>query len=137
MDWYWLGVSIGLGVSFGVLAAAIVAGRAAGLPAAVLLGAAAGVGAGLVLGEWDDAIAGGVGGILGGASAGIVVRGALLRGGTRGATGVLVAAAAFVAAVLAFVPVLGVVEALAAPVLARRARQRSVERYAGLRTLAR
>jgi hypothetical protein len=137
MDWYWLGVSLGLGVSFGVLAAAIVAGRAAGLPVAIVLGAAAGVGAGLLLGEWDDAVAGGVGGILGGASAGIVVRGALQRGGTRGATGLLVAAAALVGALLAFVPVMGVLEALAAPLLARRARQRSVERYAGLRTLAR
>jgi hypothetical protein len=50
---------------------------------------------------------------------------------------VLVGAAALIGAVLAFVPILGYLEAVAAPVLARRAKQRSVERYAGLRTLAR
>jgi hypothetical protein len=137
MEWYWLGVSLGLGVAFGVLAAALVGGWGVGLPAAILLGAAAGLGAGLLLGEWGDAAAGAVGGVVGGASAGVVVRGALARGGTRGATGLLVAAAALVGAALAFVPVLGYAEALAVPLLARRAKQRSVERYAGLRTLAR
>jgi hypothetical protein len=137
VEWYWLVVALGLGVSLGILAAAIVGGWGPGLPAAILLGAAAGLGIGLLLGEWGDAIAGAVGGVIGGASAGVVVRGALARGGTRGATGLLVGAAALVAAALAFIPVVGLVEAVAAPVLARRARQRSVERYAGLRTLAR
>ena len=137
VEWYWLVVALGLGVSLGILAAAIAGGWGPGLPAAILLGAAAGLGIGLLLGEWGDAIAGAVGGVIGGASAGVVVRGALARGGTRGATGLLVGAAALVAAALAFIPVVGLVEAVAAPVLARRARQRSVERYAGLRTLAR
>jgi hypothetical protein len=137
VEWYWLGVSLGLGVAAGVLAAALVGGWTAGLPAAILLGAAAGVGAGLLLGEMGDAVAGAAGGIVGGASAGVVVRGALARGGTRGATGLLVGVVALIGAALAFVPVLGFVEAVAVPVLARRAKQRSVERYAGLRTLAR
>jgi hypothetical protein len=137
VEWYWLGVALGLGVSLGILAAAIVGGWGPGLPAAILLGAAAGLGVGLLLGEWGDAVAGAVGGVIGGASAGVVVRGALARGGTRGATAVLVAAAALVAAALAFIPAVGLVEAVGAPLMARRARQRSVERYAGLRTLAR
>lgn len=137
VQWYWLGVSLGLGLALGVLAAAFVGGWRAGLPAAILLGAAAGLGAGLLLGEWGDAAAGAGGGVVGGAAAGVVVRGALTRGGTRAATGLLVAAAALVGAALAFVPVLGYLEAVAVPLLARRARQRSVERYAGLRTLAR
>jgi hypothetical protein len=137
VEWYWLGVSLGLGLSLGVLAAAFVGGWGAGLPAAILLGAAAGLGAGLLLGEWGDAAAGAAGGVVGGASAGVVVRGALSRGGTRAATGLLVAAAALVGAALAFVPVLGYLQVVAVPLLARRARQRSVERYAGLRTLAR
>jgi hypothetical protein len=137
VEWYWLGVSLGLGVAFGMLAAAIVGGWGAGLPAAILLGAAAGLGAGLLLGEWGDAIAGALGGVVGGASAGVVVRGALSRGGTKGATGLLVGAAALAVAALAFVPVVGVIEAIGAPLMARRARHRSVERYAGLRTLAR
>lgn len=137
VEWYWLGVVLGLGVSLGILAAAVVGGWGPGLPAAILIGAAAGLGVGLLVGGWGDAVAGAVGGVIGGASAGVVVRGALARGGTRGATGVLVAAAALVAAVLAFIPVVGLVEAIGTPLLARRARQRSVERYAGLRTLAR
>jgi hypothetical protein len=137
VEWYWLGVSLGLGVALGVLAAALLGGWTAGLPAAILVGAAAGLGAGLLLGEMGDAAAGAAGGIVGGAAAGVVVRGALTRGGTRGATALLVGAAALVGAALAFVPILGYVEAVAVPVLARRAKQRSVERYAGLRTLAR
>jgi hypothetical protein len=137
VEWYWLGVSLGLGVALGVLAAAFVGGWGAGLPAAILLGLGAGLGAGLLLGEVGDGAAGAVGGIVGGAAAGVVVRGALTRGGTYVATAVLVAAAALVGAALAFVPILGYVEAVAVPVLARRAKQRSVERYAGLRSLAR
>jgi hypothetical protein len=137
MEWYWLGVSLGLGVALGVLAAAILGGWRFGLPASILVGAAAGVGAGLLLGETGDAIAGAAGGIVGGGAAGVVVRGALARGGTRGATAVLVGAAALVGVLLAFIPVVGYLEAVAAPLLARRAKQRSVERYAGLRTLAR
>ena len=134
MEWYWLGVSLGLGVSVGVLAAALVGGWSAGLPAAILLGAAAGLGAGLLLGEMGDAVAGAAGGIVGGGSAGVVVRGALARGATRGATALLVGGVALLGVALAFVPILGYLEAVAVPVLARRAKQRSVERYAGLRT---
>jgi hypothetical protein len=137
VEWYWLGVSLGLGVALGVLAAAILGGWTAGLVASILVGAAAGLGAGLLLGETGDAIAGAAGGIVGGGAAAIVVRGALGRGGTRTATAVLVGSAALVAAALAFIPVVGYLEAVAAPMLARRAKQRSVERYAGLRTLAR
>jgi hypothetical protein len=40
-------------------------------------------------------------------------------------------------AVLALVPLLGYVEAVALPALAARLRRRSPETYAGLRTLAR
>jgi hypothetical protein len=66
----------------------------------------------------------------------VIVRGALRRGGTRGGTALLVAVAAVAAAGLAFVPVVGFVEAVALPALAVRLRRRSPERYAGLRTLA-
>ena len=51
--------------------------------------------------------------------------------------GLLVGGAALVLAGLAFVPVLGYVEALAAPVLALRMRRGGGGRYAGLRILAR
>ena len=49
----------------------------------------------------------------------------------------LVAGAALVAAALAWVPVVGYLEALVLPALAARIRRRTPERYAGLRTLAR
>jgi hypothetical protein len=65
------------------------------------------------------------------------VTGALRRGGTRGGTATLVALAALVTAGLAFVPVVGYLEAVALPALALRLRRREPERYAGLRTLAR
>jgi hypothetical protein len=43
---------------------------------------------------------------------------------------------AVVVAALAFVPVVGYLEALALPAFAARLRRRAPERYAGLRTLA-
>ena len=131
--WYWIGVSAGLGAAVGVFAAGIV-GRALLTGA---LAAAAGVGIGLAVHGWGDGAAGAVGGFLGALGAATVVRGALGRGGTRGGTGVLVAGAALLVAGLAFVPVVGFLEALALPALAARLRRRSPERYAGLRTLAR
>jgi threonine dehydrogenase-like Zn-dependent dehydrogenase len=78
-----------------------------------------------------------LGGIVGTLGAAQVVRGALRRGGTRGGTALLVGAGAVGVAALAWVPVLGYVEALALPWLAARIRKRSPERYAGLRSLAR
>jgi len=131
--WYWIGVCAGLGAAAGVLLAGIV-GRAL---AAAPLAAAAGVGIGFAVGGWADVALGAAGGLLGGLGAATFVRGALGRGGTRAGTGLLVGAAALLAAGLAFVPVAGYVEALALPALAARLRRRSPERYAGLRTLAR
>ena len=131
--WYWIGVCAGLGAAAGVLAAGVV-GRAL-LAAAVAT--AAGIGIGLAVHGWGDGAVGAAGGLLGALGAVTIVRGALRRGGTRGGTGVLVAGAALVVAALAFVPVVGFIEALALPALAARLRRRSPERYAGLRTLAR
>jgi hypothetical protein len=136
--WYWIGVCAGLGAAAGVLLAGL-AGRAV---LAAVIAAVAGVGIGFAVrdwqsGGWADVALGAVGGLLGGLGAAPIVRGALGRGGTRGATGVLVGAAALVAAGLAWVPAVGYLEALALPVLASRLRKRAPERYAGLRSLAR
>ena len=49
----------------------------------------------------------------------------------------LVTGAAVVTAALAWVPVVGYVEALTLPWVAARIRRRAPERYAGLRSLAR
>jgi hypothetical protein len=66
-----------------------------------------------------------------------VVRGALRRGGARAGTAAIVAFAALVTAALAFVPVVGYLQAVALTVLGVRMRAREPERHAGLRTLAR
>jgi hypothetical protein len=135
-DWYSIGVFAGLGVALGVAAAGVLGGRRFAL-AAPFLAAAVGVALGIALSDVPQAAAAGVGGILGGAGALELVRGALGRGGTPLATALLVLGAAVVVAALAFVPVVGYVELVAVPALGMRLRRRSGKRYAGLRTLAR
>ena len=136
--WYWIGVSVGLGAAGGVL----VAGLAARVVvAAIAVAALVGLGLGYAIdawepGGWVDVLGGGAGGIAAVLGALQIVRGALRRGGTAGGTAALVAAAAFLAAGLAFIPAVGYLEALALPLLAARLRRRAPERYAGLRTLA-
>jgi hypothetical protein len=136
-DWYWIGVTVGLGAACGIALAGALARTRLGLLAAAALGAGAGVAIGFGFFEWDEATGGGLGGIAGAFGIGQVVRGALARGGTRAATSALVAGAAVVCAALAFVPVLGYAEALAAPLVGLRLRRRGGTRYAGLRILAR
>jgi hypothetical protein len=136
--WYWIGVSAGLGAAAGTLVAGFAARAAA---VAAVIAAAAGLGLGVAIDSWQpggagDWIAGAIGGLLGLLGAAVIVRGALRRGGTAGGTATLVGGAALLAAALAFVPVVGYVEAVALPALAARLRRRSPERYAGLRTLA-
>jgi hypothetical protein len=136
--WYWIGVAVGLGVAAGVL----VSGVAARVALAALVAAVAiGVGIGFALDAWQpggigDVVGGALGGLAGATGAVLVVRGALRRGGTTGGTALLVAGAALVAAGLAWIPVVGYLEALALPAVAARLRRRAPERYAGLRTLA-
>jgi hypothetical protein len=134
--WYWIGVWLGLGVAFGVLVAAVLAGARAGLAAAAVAAAAAGGAVGWAVGGWPRGLAAAIGGVLGALGGIQVATGALRRGGTRGGTAILVGAAALVLAGLAFVPVLGYVEAVAVPALALQLRRRAPEKYAGLRTLA-
>jgi hypothetical protein len=131
--WYTIGILAGLGAAFGILAAGIVPRLVFAAVAAVVGGAVLGY---FVFG-WPEAIAGAVGGVLGALGATPVVSGALRRGGTRGGIALLVGLAALVAAALAFVPVVGYLEAAVLPVLGRRLRRREPERHAGLRTLAR
>ena len=140
--WYWIGVSAGLGTAVGVLVAAVVSsGRAAmiaGGVAAVLV--AAGLGFGIhewQPGGWADVAVAAVASLLGLFGAAQIVKGALRRGGTRGGTGTLMTGAALVLAGLAWIPVVGYLEAIVVPIFAARSRRAQPERYAGLRTLAR
>jgi hypothetical protein len=131
--WYTIGILAGLGAAFGILAAGIVPRLVFAAVAAVVAGAVVGY---FVFG-WPEAISGAAGGMLGSVGATPVVSGALRRGGTRGGVALLVGLAALVVAALAFVPIVGYVEAAVLPVLGRRLRRREPERHAGLRTLAR
>lgn len=136
-DLYTVGVFTGVGVAVGVLAAGLLAGVRLGLLAAVLVAVGVAVALGLALADVEEAIGGGIGGLAGAAGAGVLVRGALRHGGARVATGALLGVAAVVLAVVAFIPVLGYLEALALPALGARLRRRGTRRFAGLRTLAR
>lgn len=130
--WYTIGILVGLGAAIGVVTAALAA-RA--IVAAIAAAIVAGV-IGIAFGQWDEAAGGVVGGALGAIGAIPVIAGTLRRGGTRGGTATLVSLAGLVFAALAFVPVVGYLEALALPALGLRMRRRAPERHAGLRSLA-
>jgi hypothetical protein len=132
-DWYTIGILAGVGASLGLAAEGIV--RRA-LIAAVVAAAVA-VAVGLGFGQWDEAAGGLVGAVLGAFGSAPLVAGAIHRGGTRGGTATLLALVSLAGAALAFVPVVGYLEAVAVPLLGARVRRRSPDTHAGLRTLAR
>ena len=136
-SWYWIGVCAGLGVAVGVLFAGLFAGTRIALTAALVAAAGAGVAIGFALGQWDEAIGGGAGGALGAVGAAQLVMGTLRRGGARFGTAVFVGLAALLLAGLAWIPIVGYLEAALLPAFAARLRGRAPERYAGLRSLAR
>ena len=135
-DWYTVGLFAGLGVAVGIAVVGVLGGRRIAA-VAPLVGAVLGTALGLVFHDVGEAVAGGVGGALGAFGSAQLVRGALGRGGTRVATGFFVVLGAVLVALLAFVPIVGYVEAIAAGALGIRLRRRAGKRYAGLRTLAR
>jgi hypothetical protein len=131
-DWYTVGILVGLGTAIGVAATAALARVLVGAVVAAVVAVAIG----FVFGQWDEAAGGLVGAICGAVGAAPLVTGALRRGGTRAGTAMLLAGAAVVGAALAFVPVVGYLEAVAVPLLGLRLRRRAPDRHAGLRTLA-
>lgn len=134
-DWYTVGLFAGLGVALGIAVVGLFGGRRISL-LAPLLAAVLGAGLGFALADLEEAVAGGVGGLLGAVGSTQLVRGALGSGGTRAATAFFVLLGAVVVALLALVPGLGYLMAVAVPVLGLRLRRREGKRYAGLRTLA-
>jgi hypothetical protein len=135
-DWYTVGLFAGLGVAVGIAVAGVLGGRRVSL-LAPLLAAAIGVALGIVLADVEEAVAGGIGGLLGAVGSAQLVKGALGRGGTRAATAFFVLLGAVVVALLALVPGVGYLVAVVVPALGLRLRRREGKRYAGLRTLAR
>jgi hypothetical protein len=132
-DWYTIGILVGLGAAIGVASTGALRRALAGLVVAVLVSVAIG----FAFGQWDEAAGGFAGAVCGAIGSAPLVTGTLRRGGTRGGTAALLALASLVGAALAFVPVLGYLEAAAVPLLGARLRRRSPDRHAGLRTLAR
>jgi len=135
-DWYSIGIALGVCIAFGALFAGLLSATPVGRIAGVVLAGVAGALAGTVIDDTAELVAGGLAGLAGGAAAVVVVTGALRRGGTRLGLALIVAGAALVLAALAFVPLVGYLEAVGLPALAARLRLTQADRYAGLRSLA-
>jgi hypothetical protein len=124
LDWYLLGVAAFLGVAAGIAVVWLARGRLLRplAAAAVLAFVATGVLIALLAVAWAAvALAGG--GIVAAAS-------------VRKLAAEALPAAALGAAVVALVPLVGYLEAVAAPFLGRRLERRAGSRHAGLRVLA-
>jgi hypothetical protein len=135
-DWYEIGITVGLGVAAGLLLAGLLAGWRYGLITSVVGALAVGVLAGLLVKGWIGLPGALVGGLIGAVSASVIARGALRRGATPGGTAFIVGSASIAVALLALIPVVGYVLAVAVPALAARRARQEPERHAGLRTLA-
>ena len=120
IDWYGLGVALGVGVSSGAARRMF---RRQMLMLAHFTLALPGIVAAYVWLDWWAAFA-----IIGGALIGIV--------SFRRLSEAAAPAASLFSLALAYVPLLGYLETLAAPVAGRRLAQRAASRYAGLRVLA-
>ena len=137
-SWYWIGVAAGVGTGAGVAIGALIPSdrRGVRVSVAAVLAIAAGIGIGLLLGGWAEAIGGGIGGLLGALASMPIVAAALRGGGTRFGLAALVVLAGVIVAGVAFIPVVGYAEAVAAPLVAHRVSRRRPDRHAGLRILA-
>jgi hypothetical protein len=134
--WYTIGVTLGLGVGLGVILSGLLSANVVGIGAAVVVGVAAGAALGYAFGDGPEIVAGALGGLLGALAAAAVVVGALRRGATRFGVAAYLGAVGVLLLLLALIPVVGYVTAVALPVLAARLRGREAARFAGLRTLA-
>lgn len=135
-SWYTIGLCLGLGLGLSAAITGILGTNVLGIGAAAIVGAVLGGAIGLLIGETPETIAGAVGGVLGALSAAAVVVGALRRGATRFGVGAYMGALGILVCLLALVPLVGYVLAVALPLLAARMRGRQAARFAGLRTLA-
>jgi len=131
--WYTIGLFVGLGTALGVAATGVLRRALLGL----VVSAVVAVVLGFAFGQWDEAVGGLVVAVCGSLGSAPLVAGALRRVGTCGGTGLLLGLAALAGAALAFIPVVGYLEAAAVPILGARLRRRSPDTHAGLRTLAR
>jgi hypothetical protein len=131
--WYTIGLFAGLGAALGVAATGALRRSLPSLGVSVVVIAIVGV----LVSHWEQAVGGGAGAVCGALGSAPLVAGTLRRGGTRGGTAALLALGALVGAGLAFIPVVGYLEALAVPLFGLRLRRNAPDKHAGLRTLAR
>jgi hypothetical protein len=122
-DWYWLGVALGLGIAAGIPGLPREEGRGRTFAVAMATGVAVVTGVIAAL-----AVVWAVFATIVGVAIGVFSFRHLARAA--------VPAASLAVAALAFVPVLGYLEAVLAPLLGDRLRRRASGRYAGLRVLA-
>ncbi len=135
-DWYEIGITVGIGVAAGIAFAGVLAGLRFGFATTLLGALVVGVAAGLLVNGWIGAGGGVFGAVIGAVSAAAIVRGANRRGATLGGTALLLLGAAVVVGLLALIPMVGYLEAIALPVVAVRRARKGPEKYAGLRSLA-
>jgi len=135
-SWYTIGLCLGLGLGLSVAITGILGSNVFGIGAAAVVGAILGGAIGLLVGDLAETIAGAVGGLLGALAAAAVVTGALRRGATRSGVGAYMAALGVLVCLVALIPLVGYLLAVAVPGLAARMRGRQAARFAGLRTLA-
>ena len=121
LDWYLLGVALGLGVAAGLAGVRREGNRPFAAAVVAVAAAGAGVIAALATG-WAVVAA------LAGVALGVF--------SFRRLSAAAVPAAALALGLLALVPAVGYLEALFAPVLGARLQRRAGERFAGLRVLA-
>jgi hypothetical protein len=136
-DWYSIGIALGVGAALGTLFAGLLSATPLGRIAAIVLAGVAGGVAGILIDDKEELIAGALAGLAGATAAVVIVAGAIRRGGTRAGLALIVAGGAIALAALAFIPIVGYLEAIALPALAARLRRTQADRYAGLRSLAR
>jgi hypothetical protein len=134
--WYTIGLCLGLGLGLGAGIVGILGSNVIGVGLGTIAGVAIGAVVGFAIGGAAETIVGGVGGFLGALAAAAVVHGALRRGGTRIGIAAYVGVLGLLICLLALIPAVGYVEAVAIPLLAARMRGRQAARFAGLRTLA-
>jgi hypothetical protein len=135
-SWYTIGLCLGLALGLSVAVTGVLGSNMLGIGAAAVVGAALGGAIGLLVGGTAETVAGAVGGVLGALAAAVAVTGALRRGATRFGVGAYMGAVGVLVCLLALVPLVGYLLAVALPALAARMRGRQAARFAGLRSLA-
>jgi hypothetical protein len=133
---YEIGVALGMGLALGIACAGVLAGWRYGIIASAAGAVGVGLVAGLLVHGWLDVPGGVAGAMIGAVSGSVVVRGAVRRGATLGATAMMFIGAAIAISFISIIPLVGYVLAVVIPVVAYRRVRSEPERFAGLRTLA-